>query len=248
MKCNGGRVREAPLRPFSPGALHPEGFGVVPIALMRREEATAAHIAVYAAIASCADTRDGVAEARLRRLVDRSRCSRRTVQRKLRDLMEWGLVSVVARPGRACSLILQPTRATVTPVPPGHPSPCQGDAELAPPEAGSQVTGDTPPQTRIQTRTQTGALASPPGPQAGAPAARAPGSPSVDVAEVRIEDFPPVVQAALLRWSVAKGSELASWELREFHQRLAGATPERIAAQIDFSASLLPLCAAGGGR
>lgn len=252
-KGTNGRVREVPLKPFSPGALHPDGFGVVPVALMRRAEATAAHIAVYAAIASCADTRDGVAEARLRRLVDRSRCSRRTVQRKLKDLMEWGLVAVVERPGQSNSLILQPTRVTVTPVPPGHPSPCQAEPGGGSPEAGSPVAGDTPPQTRIQTQSQRGALASPPGMAARAPGSgngavvaadgESPVSQNQPVPVIRIEDFPPVVQGALSHWAEAKGTELAAWELREFHQRLAGSTPERVAAQIDYSTSLLPLLA-----
>lgn len=256
-KGTNGRVRKVPLKPFSPGALHPDGFGVVPVALMRRAEATAAHIAVYAAIASCADTRDGVAEARLRRLVDRSRCSRRTVQRKLKDLMEWGFVAVVERPGQSNSLILQPTRVTVTPVPLGHPSPRQAEPGGGSPEAGSPVAGDTPPQTRIQTQSQRGALASPPGVAARAPGpvngdgvtahGSSPGSNDHAAPEIRVEDFPPVVQAALSRWAEAKGTELAAWELREFNHRLSGATPEKVAAQIEYSASLLPLLAGRGG-
>ena len=100
------------LRPSkqSPGALHPGGFGAVPVALMRQHNARDRHISTYAAVASCVGYRTGIApDLRLTRIAERARVSPRTAQRALEDLVLWGFLKITRAKGRPSRYILLPT-------------------------------------------------------------------------------------------------------------------------------------------
>lgn len=94
----------------SPGALHPGGWGAVPIVLMRHHNAKTRHLATYAAVASCVSYRTGIAPyLHLRRIAERARVTRRTAQRALEDLVLWGFLKISREKGRPSRYVLLPT-------------------------------------------------------------------------------------------------------------------------------------------
>lgn len=160
--------------PFAPGNLYAGGFACVPVGLMLYESATPVHIAAYAALSSCADKRTAVVDgARLRRLYERSRMSRRTLQRSIDDLASWGFVAVdhfsgrpsrytllaVARPdlfgpepAPSTTRVQETTRVMGDAGPPPEPAPSTTPTRVI--CAPTRVMGDTTPQNQIQNQIQ----------------------------------------------------------------------------------------------
>ena len=92
-----------------PASLHPSGYGVVPVALMRHSGADVHHRAVYAATASAIDFDTGAGEVRLRRIAERSGMAEAAARRKLADLETWGFLRIIRVSGRANRYWLLPT-------------------------------------------------------------------------------------------------------------------------------------------
>ncbi len=134
-----GEIQVNGRAPYHPGNLHPGGFGACPVALMREERASAVHLAVYVALASCVSGVSGEGSPHLARVAERARCSLDTTQRRLRDLEEWGYVHVERTQGCRSYYTLNPT---ATP-----PVVAAGSKRTTPPVAATPPCecGQTPP-------------------------------------------------------------------------------------------------------
>jgi hypothetical protein len=97
--------------------LYPDGFAVVPLALMKQAGKKAKHLAVFSALYSLAYQEGALLvarDARNRRLCERAGVSRNTLRLVLTDLEEWGYVDVRRRAGFPTTYVLLPVESDVS--------------------------------------------------------------------------------------------------------------------------------------
>jgi hypothetical protein len=210
----------------APSNLHPGGFGVAPVALMLDSRATAIHLAVYVALASCMSGQSASGRPYLNRVAERAHVCFRTVERKLMDLEAWGYIIVRRTNGMRSEILICPTANPFAATPDSGVGgqAATPDSGVAPPCPGSRGTPDSgvmPPQSTLQSSNQTGGSGdsarsgSPPATTTAAGSAPPAPPPEVQAlcVELGVQEDPSIV-ADVWRNSLERGIDTARSRLK----------------------------------